>query len=208
MASRIIYFMYRHCQFCVSAKEHTPEPSPDSFTLFPLLPFELRLKIWHFIANTPRTVELTCTPTASHLPEGRWFSHSKSPVIFRICSESRTIAQSQYSVLDFPSEQLGLPCSTPLRINFAADTLWLCGDLQSEWAWDLLEKNEQLKEKLRFLAVREKLWKALNQTELTPVPDAHLSGRAETPRKYVYSGLKAIEDVKFHGQANDFRWHP
>lgn len=205
MASRIIYFMYHHCQFCVSAKERTPEPSPDTFTLFPLLPFELRLKIWQFIANTPRTVELTCTPTASHLPEGRWFSHSKSPVIFRICSESRAVAQFEYSVLEFPPEQLGHPCSTPLQINFAADTLWLCGDLQPDWARDLLERNEQLKEKLKFLAVGEKMWKWLNQTELTPILDAHISGQVEAPRKDVYSGLKAIEDVKFHGQTNNFR---
>ncbi|KUJ16377.1 uncharacterized protein LY89DRAFT_81330 [Mollisia scopiformis] len=198
MATRIMYFMYHHCQYCTIGKETLPEPSPDSFTLFPLLPFELRLKVWYIIANTPRTVELTCTPSAPYMPEGKWFSHSKSPVIFRICSESRTVAQSSYSTLDFSPDQLGIPCRIPLLINFAADTLWLCQDLQKDWARDLLEKNEHLREKLKFLAVKEKLWKELNEVELTPIPELQPPERTAIPKNSVFCGLKAIEDVKFH----------
>lgn len=190
--------MYHHCQFCVSAKERLPDPSPDKFTLFPLLPSELRLKVWHLIANGPRSVELTCTPTASHLPEGKWFSHSKSPVIFRVCSESRAVALSTYSILSFSADQIGMPCSMALRINFSADTLWLCGDLHPAWARDLLEKNEQLKEKLKFLAVKEKLWNELNEVELTPLPEIHHPEKVVVPKEGIVKGLKAIKNVQFH----------
>jgi hypothetical protein len=186
-----MYFMYQHCQFCLSGIEKSPEPSPDIFTLFPLLPSELRLKIWQVIANTPRFVELTCTPTSSHLPEGKWFSHSKSPVIFRISPESRGIALSLYSTLTFSPSQMGIPCSTPLRINFSADTLWLCGDLHATWARNLLEKNEQLKEKLKFLSVKEKLWKELNEVEV-------IDSLRKVSKEAVLKGLKAIEDITSH----------
>lgn len=93
-----------------------------------------------------------------------------------------------------------MPCSIPLRINFSADTLWLCEDLQTDWARDLLEKNEQLKKQLKFLAVKEKLWKELNEVELTPIPESSALGRVAAPKKAVYCGLKAIEDVRFFAQ--------
>jgi hypothetical protein len=34
------------------------KPYPQSFTLFPELPLELRLRIWSFIAPGPRTVSI------------------------------------------------------------------------------------------------------------------------------------------------------
>lgn len=189
-----MYFMYYHCKFCVLGKEKLHDPTPETFTLFPLLPAELRLRIWHLIANTPRSVELTCTPTASHLPEGKWLSHSKSPVIFQICSESRAVALSAYTTLAFSPGQIGVPCSLPFRLNFSADTLWLCEDLHPAWARDLLEKNEQLKEELKFLVVTKKLWKELNEVELTSPLESHPPGTKEVVRK----GLKAIQEIRFH----------
>ena len=76
-----------------------------------------------------------------------------------------------------------------------SESLHLCGDLQPAWARDLLEKNEQLKEKLRFIVVKERLWQDLNQVQLTPVWN-HES-KEDSPTA-VRGGLKALVDVKFH----------
>ena len=129
---RLIYFMYHHYQHCFISKQGLmAPPSTDSFTLFPLLPMVLRLKIWEAVTDQPNTVELSCTPTASYLPDGRWFSHSKPPTIFRICSESRAIAMQRYNVLEFSPDVVGIPCKTQLYINFDVDTLWVCSDMVS-----------------------------------------------------------------------------
>lgn len=195
MSTRIIYFMYHHTHHCVIPRVSNITASSDKFTLFPLLPTEIRLKIWESFADEPRTVELTCTPRASHIPEGRWFSHSKAPVIFRICAESRHIALQKFEALTFHPDQIGIPPSIKVYINFGAEVLHLCGDLQVAWARDLLEKNEQLRTKLRYISVRESVWKELNPVQLTPV---WLSGVKEVPVKAVRCGLKALVDVRFH----------
>src|ERR1700723_1115304 len=124
-STRAIYFMYHHYQYCLGTKEPYIPPSPDSFPLFPLLPPELRLKIWQTVADEPRNVELCCTPTASNIPEGRWFTHTKPPIAFQICSESREVALMRYSVLKFSPDQIGLPTKSKLYINFVSETLWL-----------------------------------------------------------------------------------
>lgn len=192
--------MYHHQQHCsIRAAPQMPPKSPDSFMLFHLLPPELRLRIWEIIASEPHTVELSCTPTASYIPKGRWFSHSKPPILFSICSESRGIALMQYSILEFSPEQIGTPWPR-LYVNFAVDTLWLCADLHVLWARDLLETNGNLKENLRFLAVNETMWKALNPLFFTPGfamagPEV---GYVERCPEGVRGGLRALEDVKFH----------
>jgi 2EXR family len=195
---RLIYFMYHHYQHCfLSKKPLMSPPSNESFTLFTLLPKELRLQIWEVVAEEPNTVELSCTPTASCLPDGRWFSHSKPPTIFRICSESRAVAMARYDVLTFSPDVVGIPLKTQLYINFSVDTLWVCSDMHIKWARMLLSKNGQLKEKLRFLAVSEKVWKDLNQTDLTPGSGGGVLPWLP-PMTAVVCELKALEDVKFH----------
>jgi hypothetical protein len=175
-----------------------PTPSTEVFTLFPLLPKELRLQIWEEVAAQPRILELTCTPTSSSLPEGRWMSHTKTPSIFQVCSESQEIALASYSVLKFSDGQIGIPPKPPLYIDFEVDTLWFCGDLQSAWARDLLEKNEILKEKLKFLKVKEKTWKELNQVDLTPIWSSYAGVTMNPCPTPVRSGLKVLEYISFH----------
>lgn len=194
--SAIVYFMLQHCQHCLIPREPLPTSSSLSFTCFPFLPSELRLKIWEMIASEPRTVELSCTPTSSYLPGGRWFSHSKPPVIFHVSSESRVVALSTISVFKFSPNQFGMPIDH-LYINFSVDTLWLCSDLQLAWAKDLLESNEQVKEKLKFLAIREGFWRQLN----TPIKASEANeffGPPEPHPDAVSARLKALEEVKFH----------
>lgn len=192
--------MYHHYQYCITTMgPQTPRKSEDEFTLFPFLPPELRLKIWEAVAAEPQTVELSCTPTSSYLSKGRWFSHNKPPVIFGICSESRSVALTHYSELEFSSDQIGVPWPK-LYFNFELDTLWLCNDLCAFWAKDLLEKNLQVQQKLKFLAVDEKLWKSLNQPIFTPGANVTLSGLGifDMNSKVVISYLGALENLRFH----------
>lgn len=194
--------MYHHGQHCIATQGPRPSPKPtDSFTLFPLLPAELRLKVWELAAREPQTVELSCTPTSSYLPKGRWFSHNKPPIVLSVCSESREVALREYSVLKFCPDQIGNPWPR-LYINFEVDTLWLCSDLCQLWARDLLEKNEQLKTSLRSLVVNENLWKQLNHTMLTPgisVMALSGTGLGGEPQEAVVGYLKALENLRFSG---------
>lgn len=197
--AKIIYFMYHHYQHCITTLKSTQSPtSTDTFTLFPLLPPEIRLKIWQTIAAEPQTVELSCTPSSSYLPNGRWFSHSKPPAIFSICSESRAVALAQYTILTFSPDQIGVPWPR-LYLNFSVDTLWLCKDLCATSARDLLEKNQQLQKQLRFLVVEEKLWKVLNPITFTPSPIISLSGLGVDDMKSrpITDYLEALENLSF-----------
>jgi hypothetical protein len=197
--ARVIYFMYHHYQHCISTIQPTPPSYDMEFTLFPLLPPELRLKIWEAIADEPQTVELSCTPTTSYLPKGRWFSHSKPPAIFSVCAESRAVALAQFSVLQFSEKQIGTPWPK-LYINFASDTLWLCNDLRVTWARDLLGKNEHLQKELRFLSVDERLWKGLNQPVFVEMGSVALNGLGilDGDRKTVVGYLRRLERLRFH----------
>jgi hypothetical protein len=197
---RIIYFMYHHYQHCIANISHPPNPkSMDTFTLFPLLPSEIRIKIWQTVASEPQTVELSCTPTSSYLPRGRWFTHNKPPTIFSINSESREVALLHYSILTFSPDQIGVPWPK-IYFNFDQDTLWLCDDLCSIWARDLLEKNEQLKTQLRFLSVEKQLWKSLNQTVFPLVSNMNLPGMAVSnmDNPPIKENFTALEDLKSH----------
>lgn len=199
MCTRYICFMYNHNAHCVRQRVKGQTPSSDIFSLFPRLPIEIRLKIWEAFAHTGRYVELTCAPAASHITKIQWLSHSKPPVILRICSESRHVALAKFSVLEFAPEQIGSPPSAKLYINFASDTLYLCGDLLEAWARDLLEKNEQLRKQLRCICVKETLWTALNKVATTPQwPSDNAVAKDPTLPKAIRQTLEALVGVDFH----------
>lgn len=74
-----------------------------TFTVFPNLPIELRLKIWEQAANKPRIIPivtadqrlkndyrfLVSTGAFSPLPKFSWIADCKPPITFSICRESR-----------------------------------------------------------------------------------------------------------------------
>ena len=123
-----------------------------TFPLFPLLPAELRLKIWAF-SFVPRTVELHARRTHyandDHGDTPRWRSHSLNPPALSVNPEARAAALEHY--IAFPLA--GLPvrgvrdvaltglqtCERPgdmlrdgdrkLYINVAEDTVVLFSDM-------------------------------------------------------------------------------
>jgi hypothetical protein len=196
--TRIVAFMSNHYQHCIMHEKQSTKPSSSSeaFTLFPLLPPEIRVKIWEAAAAEPHTVELSCTPVVASIPQGRWFSHSKPPTIFHVNAESRAVALREFSVLTFSPGQIGLPPGI-IYINFSSGCLWLCADLAAEWARNLLEKSEQLKVGLKFLVVNRQLWNGLNPVTVIPPGTPAIMSKWETSSN-VSGALKALEVVRFH----------
>ncbi|GAB1313762.1 hypothetical protein MFIFM68171_03972 [Madurella fahalii] len=89
------------------------EVSAGTFLYFPLLPAELRLKIWHF-SFLPRTVELHTRRThyADHDRHGgtpKWQSQSRNPAALSVNAEARAAALECYTV--------ALPLAAPLARN-------------------------------------------------------------------------------------------
>ncbi|KAG4424790.1 hypothetical protein IFR04_002138 [Cadophora malorum] len=101
----------------------TGEPL-TTFTVFPELPFELRLKIWHCIAQGPRTVTITYGSQATR-HKGKtisrfdgWGTPEPAPIILHICHESRVEGLKSYQ-LAFGSHFH----AAKIYFNFAADIL-------------------------------------------------------------------------------------
>ncbi|KAK3486012.1 uncharacterized protein B0T23DRAFT_243799 [Neurospora hispaniola] len=67
----------------------TTSTAPNTFTLFPLLPTELRLAIWQASCHS-RILEIHYCPS-----QDRCFTPSKPPVILSVCRESRHEALSR-----------------------------------------------------------------------------------------------------------------
>ena len=72
----------------------TRDGPPPTFTLFPNLPTELRIKIWQYSLLGPRIIE------AAYLPEPFFsFNGAHPPPVFQACRESRDVALSVYKPL-------------------------------------------------------------------------------------------------------------
>ncbi|KAK3321139.1 hypothetical protein B0T19DRAFT_259486 [Cercophora scortea] len=122
----------------------THQPQQQTFPLFPLLPPELRLKIWENLI-LPRVVLAACF-------NSRFASSKRAqlalrprrpsiPVLLHISHETRTLALRHYERafswkiprrLAAPEAGGAVPTAAPARVwfNFAQDALLLLGDLE------------------------------------------------------------------------------
>jgi 2EXR family len=126
-----------------------------TFTLFPKLAVELRLRIWELALPGPRLVEMR----SDACPRDN--SHRSTPSILHVCSESRAEALKWYTALP-----LGL-ASDPLRavyVNFEIDTLYFsvdpADDWKNNWLWTEygLGLEHSMMNNVRFLAISSKAW--------------------------------------------------
>lgn len=111
------------------------EDDPPTFTLFPGLPPELRIKIWYHSLPGPRIIEAACDPQG---PSSFSFNGAHPPSVLRACRESRDTALSVYKPL-FESDirrnyLLGNRSKTlPLiYINPAHDTIYVSTPYDSD----------------------------------------------------------------------------
>ncbi|KAK3309251.1 uncharacterized protein B0T15DRAFT_526689 [Chaetomium strumarium] len=121
--------------------------APGTFPYFPLLPAELRLKIWH-MSFLPRTVELH-TRRAHYADDEnlrlrsatpKWQSLSKNPAALSVNAEARAAALEHYTVAlplfappskaqnERPGDLLQIS-DRVLYLNLEQDTVVLLGDL-------------------------------------------------------------------------------
>jgi hypothetical protein len=112
--------------------------SPASFTLFPLLPTELRLKIYKQIlalTSTPRILKIAYSPSL-----GRYISNTAPPLLLSLSAESRAYTLQTYThlALGLSSPRKPLPSSNPhskshqdpasplpIPICYATETLYI-----------------------------------------------------------------------------------
>ena len=101
-----------------------------SFTLFPRLPTELRLKIWHLAMPGPRTITLQYkfrrrARLESALPyTASWTSKDLNPAALQVCHESR------YEALEIYEQAFGTHACSGRKVyfDFEQDTLKFGGE--------------------------------------------------------------------------------
>ncbi|KAI4862079.1 hypothetical protein F4820DRAFT_36954 [Hypoxylon rubiginosum] len=124
-----------------------PPSSLAEFPSFPLLPAELRIKIWN-ASFEPRVVELHKTPDVSvvdNTPKlgfgpSPWLSNCSNPAALSICSEARELALKHFAVpLAVFAPRRGELCRRPLYLDPASDLLVIVGDVDYLGLADLFD---------------------------------------------------------------------
>jgi 2EXR family len=95
------------------------EPQTSAFPLFPILPTEIRLKIWQLALPGPRVVRVHAYDEANYLSLFR--SPTPPPQILFVCRESREQALLLYE-LCFGLEHINAPST--IYFNHELDTLY------------------------------------------------------------------------------------
>lgn len=84
----------RQQKFWIHYSASMTEPTPESlgeFFLFPILPVELRIKIWSYASRVPRLLELQYC-----IVDREFFSFQPPPSVLHTSQESRTVALSYF----------------------------------------------------------------------------------------------------------------
>ncbi|KAL7625276.1 hypothetical protein AAE478_004492 [Parahypoxylon ruwenzoriense] len=128
-----------------SAPSPPQASTPTEFTLFPLLPSELRIQVWEESLH-PRVLELH-SPWESDCGTKGWQSRCSNPAALSVCVEARDIALAYYTVALPLYKSLGYRASTHRRLlylNPASDVVAVLGDLRYPHLGGLLEVVRQL----------------------------------------------------------------
>ncbi|KAI0119039.1 hypothetical protein F4814DRAFT_410332 [Daldinia grandis] len=118
--------------------------SPVEFASFPLLPAELRFKIWNE-AFPPRVVEIHSQWDANNVWRHlAWVSNSDNPAVMSVCSESRTLALEHFTILlpVFRSEP-NTSISRYLYFSPTSDLLVLLGEVDHIRLSDIFRTIQQ-----------------------------------------------------------------
>ncbi|KAK4031723.1 hypothetical protein C8A01DRAFT_51299 [Parachaetomium inaequale] len=174
-----------------SGPDSPARPGPRTFPSFPLLPAELRLKIWH-MSFLPRAVELHTR--RAHYADGDQLgvpqSQSRNPAALSVSAEARAAALECYTVA---LPLLAPPSRTPtferpggllqdsdrvLYLNLEQDTLVLLGDLHYTRLTNLLEWFRKMDKPARGRSAAAVNGKGLRRLAMSVAPWAHEVGAA------------------------------
>lgn len=126
------------------------------FTLFPLLPSEIRLKIWGFALSEPRLIVASYTTATGDDDKRVFVDTPQLPSCLSACRESREAALKKYEKCIMTS----LSGSPITFINFANDQFLLGGpdaDLDMDYLMSIIAPGTS--HKIRFLHVSRGCWK-------------------------------------------------
>ncbi|KAI8966150.1 hypothetical protein F5Y11DRAFT_310560 [Daldinia sp. FL1419] len=147
------------------ASDALPAPSQpplSGFTCFPLLPTELRFKIWRD-TFFPRVVEMHSQKDGiDGGSQPKWVSNSDNPAVMSVCSESRILAMEHFTVL-LPvfKPQPGIPVPRHLYFSPTTDLLAFLGEVDytrlSYIFWQV-QQQDPTHRGLRRVAVTMNCW--------------------------------------------------
>ncbi|KAK4226010.1 hypothetical protein QBC38DRAFT_510695 [Podospora fimiseda] len=174
----------------------------QEFHLFPLLPPELRLKIWN-LSFLPRTIELHSrrihyADTEDYRSGGspKWKSNSSNPASLSVCIESRIAALEHYTVclpLDSRLSDSGDTAGRVVYFNLQHDTVALLGDLNFtrlnkllDWFRDQECQNQKRKRRKGYIA-------GLRRLAMSTAPWTHDVGAA-TLRAFSRTVFRDVEE--------------
>ncbi|CZR52636.1 uncharacterized protein PAC_02513 [Phialocephala subalpina] len=156
----------------VYAAQSSPAPAtPDTFTLFPKLPLELRNIIWLFALPPSRHVKFRNRRILQDLVESsvcydniRLNASTKIPTILSVCSESRAVA-----LVHYPLHLHNILGGFPLSIDYETDIFEISGEDSTQTLFVLIEmaghfkrtgdrEIMHLKENIHYLVLGGVFW--------------------------------------------------
>jgi hypothetical protein len=140
------------CSLLHKLSVSVPSPrEPETFTLFPNLPIEIRLKIWGITASVARDVILA----PNFLVTNRLNYQSLAPAIMHTCKESRQEGKLYYELCTEIYYRRRFDCGMPVNttwINFSVDRFIIRGYC-SLLPYARLNYEQNMVEKIQHLLV-------------------------------------------------------
>lgn len=142
---------------------------PRSFSLFPMLPVELRLKIWKLALPGPRIVEVYLDRVVPDLDRSYYHEdilrvNTPPPALMHVNWESRSIALEKYWLRLGNAEVK----DDFTRIDPAEDTIFIpwpildCGEIFIDRLINGTAWSEEARNAVRSMAVDERTWRELS----------------------------------------------
>jgi len=153
-----------------STEEPAALQSLKTFTCFPNLPVELRLKIWKHALPTSQIIEL-------HTPHPDILTRLSNPAVpstllpvLQSCREARDLITSIYERAPLSSLAFTIPQTTDMLIDFKTDILYLPGPASTWMTFRISNpaRNAQLArfQTVAFTALNFKFWFTMQKREL------------------------------------------
>lgn len=185
----------------------------SEFTLFPMLPTEVRTKIWKHVCFIPRNVEVRswnfgsriAIPTLDINEENPWQvwnyrSNTVPPAVLSVCVEARCVGLKHYQ-LDWGTHYAfrGFTFSTPatIYVNYDSDCIVMTQRFHSRDIEDCVDFLERCFRKARFIAVNVKDTGLRRECDyIRPFLHRAMDNKANTP----------LEDIILFSQELSTNW--
>jgi len=175
LSAAAVKFILEAMQSPINETEPPTKSPPESSTVsrfgfFPMLPVELRLKIWRTALSGPRIVEVYLGKMSDKVSSKTCKQcikvNTPPPALMQVCWESREVVLEKYW-LQFCHESVD---NRLARIDPAEDTIYIpWSSLNSQIPQEDLANgtlwSQEARESLKFMAIDERVWSGLRGFE-------------------------------------------